>query len=540
MTQEYSFNLVDKPWLPCVGQDGKVNALSLRQVLTQAHQLQSLVGDSPPETMALHRLLLVILHRVFGPKNTGQWTKLWRNNQFESDELNVYFDEWHHRFDLFDETRPFYQSATLYLGSNWVSVQRLVHHLNAAYPLFNHAECEIKNYLTPPEATRALITSQNFSLCGTSGAFFPRKKTTDKLKQSMFVDGAIARAINFLVYGNSLFETLMLNLVKYPDDTVIVHFEDDAPAWELDDSSGPDRKSLSGYLDYLTWQNRRILFKPTVDIQNNIILEQMRWEPANRIGEQLRDPMQHHLTNKKDAYYPLYFNEGKALWRDSATLFSLQDFTSDKIKPPATFKWLANLASDDVQALEKHTTYQCHALGMSSKSGQATVYFYRDEAMPLPLDYLNKPKLVNKLKDALERTEQIYKGLYFAAQIAGMHIYSTPDEKSDVKAWKKVNRNAKSDINNWVAYTGIERHYWAALESPFQSFIVDLAQKDRETVMVEWFATLRKTALAAFEQAAQYAGTDAKSFKAVERGRSYLYYRLSEVLPKSEQEETAV
>jgi hypothetical protein len=175
---------------------------------------------------------------------------------------------------------------------------------------------------------------------------------------------------------------------------------------------------------------------------------------------------------------------------------------------------------------------------MSSKSGQATVYFYREESMPLLLDYLSKPELVIRLKDALERAEQIYKGLHFATQITGMHIYTTPENKSDVKAWKGLTRNAKDSINNWVAYTGAERHYWTNLEIPFYTFMVDLVQKEREAVMGEWFADLRKTALAAFEQATQYVGTDGKSFKGVVRGRRYLYRRLNEVLPNVEKEVT--
>ena len=33
------FNLVDKPWIPCIRQDGQVVELSFRDTLAQAHTL---------------------------------------------------------------------------------------------------------------------------------------------------------------------------------------------------------------------------------------------------------------------------------------------------------------------------------------------------------------------------------------------------------------------------------------------------------------------------------------------------------------------
>ena len=65
-----SFNLIDEPWIPCI-LDGTRVELGLRDVLAQAQQLREIRGDSPLETASLHRLLLAVLHRIFGPKS---WT----------------------------------------------------------------------------------------------------------------------------------------------------------------------------------------------------------------------------------------------------------------------------------------------------------------------------------------------------------------------------------------------------------------------------------------------------------------------------------
>ncbi|MAT97773.1 MAG: type I-E CRISPR-associated protein Cse1/CasA [Anaerolineaceae bacterium] len=538
MTQEFSFNLVDKPWLPCVDADGRFVELNLRQLFAQAHQLRALEGESPPVTAALHRFLLAILHRVFGPADYEEWADLWQAEQWDMDAINAYLDEWQHRFDLFDAERPFYQSATLYLESNWVSVNRLVHHLNAAYPLFNHAETSIKNSLKPVEAAAALIAAQGFSLCGTSGAFFPRKSQREAKKQAMFVDGVNARGISFLIQGKSLFETLMLNLIQYPYDQVVSHFDDDAPVWEQNDPTSPERRPLLGYLDYLTWQNRRILLRPEVDNQGETTVVQLRWEPAKRLDSSTLDSMQHHIKNKKEGFRLLHFNENRVLWRDSAALFELHRAGDDSATnfPPATFHWLKELLDEPETGLDDTNVYQCMALGMSTKPGQATVYFYRDEYIPLPLAYFQTPDLVMQLRDALERTDLLSKALYHAIQVMGMH-WQIPD--ADNKKWGEINRNAKSAINDWVDYTGAERHYWASLDVPFQSLIVELPQ-DTETARANWWAQLRQSAQNAFDQAAEYTGSGPRSFKAVVRGQSYLNYRLSELFPKPETQKEKV
>jgi len=241
--------------------------------------------------------------------------------------------------------------------------------------------------------------------------------------------------------------------------------------------------------------------------------------------------MKHYRKDEKLGALSTNFSENKILWRDSATFLSFQD--SDPLRTPKTFDWLRYLVEEG--HLERQRIFRSIALGMSKK--QAKVYFFREERLPLPLAYLTDNSLVNTLADALERTSALAFDLVQSARRVGMFL-KIPD--ADTKKWGELNTNAKADINNWVAYTGIERHYWVSLDIPFQTFMVELAQKEREAVMGEWFTTLRKNALDAFEQATQYVGTDVKSLKAVEQGRSYLYYRLSEVLPKSEQEEMAV
>jgi CRISPR system Cascade subunit CasA len=514
MTQEYSFNLVDDAWLPCVNLNGETENLSLKQVLGQAHQLKSLAGDSALQTAALHRLLLAILHQVFGPADVDEWADLWQAEQFEIDELNAYLDEWRPHFDLFDAKRPFYQAPDNRVKPK--SVISLSHDRAAGNnaTLFDHHTEEEGEMLSAAQAARALIAAQAFGLAGLSG-----------IKGETFTDGTCASGITFLVEGNNLKQTLLLNMVMYPpDNDIFTHTGEDKPAWEMADPFIPEREMPLGYLDYLTWQNRRILLQPE-QFGGEVIVRSMTMGPALRVQAGILDTMKHYRKDEKLGALSTNFNEDKVLWRDSATFLSFQD--SDSLQTPKTFAWLRGLVDDKI--LGREQIFRAVALGMSKK--QAKVYFFREERLPLPLVYLTSDSLVNTLANALDRTSTLAFDVIQAARRVGMTL-QIPD--ADNKKWGELNTTAKMAINDWVAYTGVERYYWANLDVPFQTFIVNLAQKERESVMEDWFTILRQTARDAFEQVAQYVGTDGKSFKAVERGRRYLDYRFKELFPKED------
>jgi CRISPR system Cascade subunit CasA len=61
--------------------DGRMEPLSLRDTLVQAHTIREIYTDSPLTVAALHRLLLAVLHRVFRPMNRHVWAELWVKGQ---------------------------------------------------------------------------------------------------------------------------------------------------------------------------------------------------------------------------------------------------------------------------------------------------------------------------------------------------------------------------------------------------------------------------------------------------------------------------
>ena len=79
-----------------------------------------------------------------------------------------------------------------------------------------------------------------------------------------------------------------------------------------------------GYLDYLTWQNRRILYLPE-QRAGDVIVRSMTMGPALRLDPSILDPMKNYRADEKLGLIAISFSENRVFWRDSATLFTFHD-----------------------------------------------------------------------------------------------------------------------------------------------------------------------------------------------------------------------
>jgi len=496
-----SFNLVDEPWLPCIRPDGTPVEMGLYDTLVQAHRLRELHGDTPLATAALHRLLLAILHRVFGPQSRKEWSHLWRRGRWDEVALRAYFDEWHDRFDLFDDEHPFYQSADPRVKPK--SVTSMAHHLASGNnpTLFDHHTDSDEVCLTPAQAARLIIAIQCFGLAGLTG-----------LSQK-FTDGTCARGIVFIVRGKTLFETLSMNLVRYTEDRPLPGGPKDRPVWEMEDPFTPDRSVPFGYLDYLTWQNRRILLLPE-DQEGKTVVSKMTMAPALRLDGSVLDPMTHYRRDEQRGALPLSFREGRALWRDSAALFQLRDASQ---QVPAVFLGLAELVADGY--LPGVLSQEYMALGMSKK--QAKVFFARHEEMPLPLAFLEDESLAESLRDALKVAEDVGQALHSACSALAQWIVSPADRA----------QAQRDDTKLVAARLDAENRYWSRLEVPFHGFIRDLLD-DRQRALAQWVDRLQRTARDAFNEAAEGITDPTRGLKAVTLARGTLERKMAQAISR--------
>lgn len=522
MTQSFSFNLVDEPWIPCQWREsGEIEDLSLRQTLLHAHELLFIDGEVPPITAALYRLLLAILHDEFGPKNRDAWRELWAGEQWNSERVNRYLDENKPFFDLFDPERPFYQVAGMDKVEN--PAIRLLHHINSP-TLFEHTLNDSGSF-SPSQAARGLVSLQSFAL-----AQGPPVRPA--------YDSTWTRDVIFVLKGSNLFETLMLNLIAYPYQRPIPTTPGDMPVWRMADPFKLKRSKPLGYLDYLTWQNRQIWLRPEIE-NEAVVVKRMMVLPGYKLEMEITtpDPFKLYFLDRKDGSYNAHrFTKDRSLWRDSVSLFSVHKIPkadeSPNMIPPYTFRWVYGFREELARMGQ---IYQYDALGMATdRPPQNKVFFYRHEHMPLPLDYLEDEKLVHILQECMATAERAASELRWSTRkLAVLIHYPEMEEKlwkfvtqkvieSGIRAvlWEKLikpqatKEKAKSVAKVVTDKWGIGRNYWAELENPFIRLTLDLPGNS-DIAIQKWEKSIQFSARSAFNLAREFAGTSPKALRAI-------------------------
>jgi CRISPR system Cascade subunit CasA len=494
-----SFNLIDEPWIPCLFPEEPARELSLREVFQQAGKIKEIYDPSPLVTIALHRLLLAIIHRNFGPASEKEWLALWEKGPGEN-ILTVYLDRWHGRFYLFDSKHPFYQVL-------WMDAKTAKTHpihllaLEAAAPnnftLFDHSSCTDPEPFPPALAARYLLACQAYSIgFGKSNPF-------------SFRDSTMIRGYSVLNLGNNLWETLCLNLVDYNEDTPIPWSEEDLPAWEREFFPPPDPKGnlLLGYVDYLTCQSRRIHLLPEGNppvvrwcqrVQG--VFPPTKSDPDQPDRPYQLDPFKAYFYKDKGpqkGWSPRKLITDKAVWRDSHALFQSADWR----RRPAVFDVPQRLMGlVDSGEIKAQNNYSLLVAGVClDDDNAAKILFWRSERLPLPLQYLEDKNLYSLLNEAIEAAEITGDTLkYYLKEIAKM-LY---EEKSNtlIKGW------------------GIDRLFFSRLEGPFRQLLVELpasAQEGDENKLLKWIQLLQRTAISAFDSITAGLGKSPKVYQAV-------------------------
>ncbi len=513
-----SFNLIEKPFIPCVHPDGQTVEWGLRDVLLKAHEIAELRDGSPLVTVALHRLLLAILHRCYqGPKNSAERVAIRKAGCFDADRITRYFEKWADRFDLFHETYPFYQRAGYSQGEP-SSVNRLVKELSRGNNavLFDHTTDDPPIALTPAQAARAVIAEQVFAYSAGRG----RKGEPHTL------DAPTSRAAAVFALGKTLFETLWLDLTVYNgDDKPIACDADDSPIWERTPVAPyQDSRTPRGYLDFLTWQSRTICLHPETDGDRTMI-RRVSYSQG-RVWKQIAgfyDPFAAYERIPDVGDRAIQLHENRDLWRDSAALFQFGE--TDQFRGPTCLHTLGSLVSQgDLSASDR---YRVMVAGARVEPGQPNLIFWRHETLPLPLAYLNQPALVEALKKAIGLAEQVAEVLLTAVRKA---------VASALKPGKDETRLAKTErdvVKRAMQSLGAERLFWSRLEEPFRRCIQVLPSDDdahRLKVVQQWFTeTLELSAWEAYRRTAGELEDSSRALRAAVSGEAVLRRALARI-----------
>lgn len=489
----FSYNLIDEPWITCTSRDG-TRQMGLRETLVSAHELRTIESNNPLTVAALLRVLLALVHRIVdGPRKGRDWKELFTTGRFSKERIDAYFQDYRDRFDLFSETKPFYQTPGLFLVDSSgitspasISILMVERASGNNKTIFDHNTDETRVSLSPPEAAHALITAQMYSLGGIY------RKTTNlfghffRWENAVMVDG-----IYIALTGESLFETIMLNLLIYGDNEPIPNTSLDCPVWERKDvgkaiGKRDDAIPPKGYLDFLTCKSRHILLVPKL-IDDRIVVENVHAAPGE-LFIQVQNPGFMIKESKKGTPYHPQMDITRLIWRDSVALFA---FDKNVDQRPKAFR----------QAMSMHrevplsSRYQCMVIALANED--ANPLAWRKETLSVPLALLEKPDTVQTLTAGMNRAEEVGRILDSAVKTFIRNI---------------LPRNSK-DVNVKADATGAMRFYWDQLEGFFHTFLAGIDADER--ALETWCANIARTAHNALESCVRQRYADsAASLKA--------------------------
>lgn len=407
-------------------------------------------------TAALYRLLLALVHRVYGPADEEGWARLWRAPRFAPEPLRTYLQKWRGRFDLFNPTRPFLQCPALAALQPSTPAKLVPHRaVGNNVTLFDHSIAGEEHTLSPAEAARWLVTTHAFDTGGTKTPF-EKDKSSERAPCNYL--GVV------LVEGATLKETLLLNALHYrPDDeSPPMTTPHDHPAWEDDDapSPRPDKRTPRGWTDLLTWPSRRVLLSPR-QIIDDVMVAGVILTPGTRltgypVDEEkmaaFRRPSGPNGKPKRDApLLPVRLHPLRGVWRHSVELLLTDVWEEGRNRlRPRTLEQLAELAEHGI--ISDSAVYTLRVFGQQLDKNASIVQASMEEVVPAPVALLraSDPVLGALLGSAVALADDIGAAL--------RHMQH--DYLKDMRAEPS---------------SALDLAYWPRLRAPFATLLVDLA-----------------------------------------------------------------
>jgi len=396
-----AFNLLDEPWIPLRTPAGEVVEASLADALLNARDYAAIAETSPPNLIALYRLLLAALHRALttrhGPWKDADRARWFRDGLLEA-PVRAYLEQWRERFWLFHPTHPFMQvgalatepaTADAIFHSNSISISRFYGPEMFDHTIFDSAPRPVTSVI------RDMLGYYQF----VPGGFFPGKKLKGSDKA-----GALVSTAAIMPLGNSLDETLLLSL--HPFDA---RRPDDLPSWER---PAPTIAQLlaeptlaAGPNDRYTRQSRAVLF---VDGGTPGRIQWLRIAAGVALQEDPHAPdsMACYRINKEGKAIRVAFNEGRAIWRELPSL--VPDPSHSQDIPPAVLEHAANLFNG---LGEWDAPMNVLTAGITFESGQAKPLRWRIEHIELPQALVTQPDAAVFLRQKIRFAENVWQGL---------------------------------------------------------------------------------------------------------------------------------
>lgn len=533
--KEVEFNLLDEPWVRVLCPDCTVREVSLTDALLHAHEYKALAGELPTQDVAVLRLLLAVLHTVFWDHDANgaaapltapntalvRWRDLWKLGRFPAQPIQGYLAAWHERFWLFHPERPFWQAPGAKKGTRFGAEKLNGEIVEGEHKtrLFSSYSAQGKTELSYAQAARWLLYTNGFD----DTAAKPKTKAlpNGEKPQSM-KEGWLGRLGLILAQGETLFETLMLNLVFLQDGEK--PWNCPQPYWELPKPNFSERNEVpvpDNAATLLTLQSRRILLKREngkvvgysllggdfFKYQDAFCEQMTAWE--KRPGKK-SEPVC-FVPNKHDA--------AKQFWREFPAVFQAQE------KNPGIVQWIVKLQTARILDRKRMIRFEMVGMRYDGTSSHTVEDTFSDSLTfhAALLDELGRAWR-QKITEEIGRCEDLAKAVGDLAQ------------NLDIAAGGPENDSKKT-----AAASAREQLYFR-LDQPFRRWLHDIDPAwDTETTaqsIRQWRTDARRIAETLGRQLVQQSGTaaftgrrvDGKHYSAPEaynkfRAKLFEYYR---------------
>lgn len=505
-----AFNLLDEPWIPVRRSDGRLNEVGLLELFRQTDQIEGLAETSPPSFVALHRLLLAITHRAL-TAGVGRWSTSdrvrWYRDGLPVQMLVDYLEHWRDRFWLFHSSQPFMQvaaigqslpakAATRFAAAATSSIeptamldakpwtQIALESVSGNNPIvFDHSSDEAPQPITPAQALRYMLAYLQYA---------PGQPVKALCKSGNDLSGPIFNSASVIPVGRTLAQSLMLGLPAAPldDDT-------DLPSWE---QAAPALTSLlaaatlaTGPCDRFTRRTRALLLLR----DPSGLVSRLRFAEGLALLDDPNSPdSMSSFRAGTDAWVRLTFNEGRAMWRDLASL--LPDASGKLARPAAildaaiTLHAAGGLWGEEVEIV---------VAGLAAKQGK--MLRARLERFRIPRGVLATADAAAATRDALRRCEDLHAAL---RSLAALQTALTLPDPS--------NKDTRAHARERVAAGPLAASFFSTAERNLPGLLRAINIGDTEGAHALWSTALLRSARVAWQVAGDALGESAAALRA--------------------------
>jgi CRISPR system Cascade subunit CasA len=459
-----SFNLIQEPWIPVVNDNWEYQELSLLDFFRTWKNLSEIQADNPPTTLAIYRLLLVIMHSAYqGPKNIDDWERIQLDDGKKAIE---YLEKWRDRFDIFHPEYPFMQDLAL---TEDKAVPIFALHTMSTSTVFSH-EHEFSGYaISLPEAARLLVRLQSVDITSLR-AFYPKQTSGNRSA----VNTPTINNANVLIVGRTLKSTLMMNLMEYDLErnkpAALMPGTKDLPSWEVSYAGKPTSSIPNAYISYLTYPWRRLNLFRCGDVVDRI---------AITMGNSLPNDLPFNQWECGLAFKegkPIRISPKRQLWRNAHSFIR----SADKESRPQIVGWVAKLAAEE-GLVDKLINLQI--FGMCADKAKPLAWSV--DRFAVPTIYIQDKKLSQRLKDAVDFAEE-HRQIFAAFRGSPYQVLA------------EVLKN--NEAGNLASALDGESRYWSTLDPIFLKLLEELPKnkEEIEDKLSAWKKAVQKAASNAF------------------------------------------